>query len=316
MPVSQGCGESVSWFFNLAVSEVIAKNRTLIPGIASIPVIFTLMFTINLTHSKTMPRLLVGVVQSDSNELAKMRDLSIEAVERQSARLGRPFVVWPEFGGLYFTSRGETKKLTKLSSDPLMPAFVTTYQDGFKPLPHNTATLFSSAGESKSYFKRKLFGAESTMHTPGTKPVAVAWGDSLIGLNICFDSCYPSIIRDTARLGADIIALPTIDPESPYSFFAANHAAFTAIRAAENGVSIVRADGNAYSAIVDSDGEVIGATNDGKDQVAYGLVSRYGRPTFYRWAGDWFPFACGGVLFWALLTNIRSKRAAKESASK
>jgi hypothetical protein len=192
-----------------------------------------------------------------------------------------------------FARDGDTSKLEHLASSKLTPPFVTSYRDGHSPMPHNTATLFSVGRKSEPYFKRKLFGSESGMHSPGTKAVATPFLGTKVGLNICFDSCYPSIIRDTVRAGAEIIALPTIDPDSPFGFFAANHAAFTPIRAAEEGVSIVRADGYAFSTIADPDGQVLAQLPEIAEAEAHAAVPLKGHWTVYRWAGDWFLYACG-----------------------
>ncbi|CAN5543619.1 hypothetical protein BH11ARM2_BH11ARM2_27240 [soil metagenome] len=139
-------------------------------------------------------------------------------------------------------SDADTSSLCALSASEGNAPFVTSFNDDSQPFPHNASALFSSGRESSRYEKRKLFGGEAADHTSGDR--AVAAGD--VGLNICFDSCFPSVIRDTVKLGATVIALPTIDPPSTNHFLAAVHAAYTPFRAAENGVAVVRADGYAY----------------------------------------------------------------------
>jgi len=251
----------------------------------------------------------VGIVQSDSSEMSELRALSHDAGGR-----GAKLVVWPEFSGLLLARNGDTSKLQRLALESGMPAFVTSFRDGFEPLPHNTAAVFSRQGESSPYFKRKLYGSESQMHSPGSNAVAVPSQVGIVGLNICFDSCYPAIIRDTARLNADMIAVPTIDPESPYDFFAANHAAFMPIRAAENGVSIIRADGGAYSMIVDPNGRIVGQLECEKNKTAVGRIPNHGHWTLYKWAGDWFLYLCAAVPVWALLTRRKPAASPIESA--
>ena len=153
--------------------------------------------------------------------------------------------------------QGDTAKLKELSKSA--PAIITSFPDNHRPLPYNVASLTSNGEESERYQKRKLFAGEKNMHTPGSRAVAVPFEpiDGSIGLNICFDSCYPSVIRETAALpDVKVIALPTIDPESKNHFVAAMHAAYTPFRAAENGVSIIRADGRFGSMFVDTHGQI------------------------------------------------------------
>jgi len=297
----------VIWFYNFAVAEVMSGNRKLLRPVVALPVLLAIGYLLAPLIMRTEgPYVRVGVVQSWTMELSQMQSLSEAAAEK-----GAVLVVWPELSGIAYAPGGDTSKLRFLATQVKMPAFVTSYRDDFMPMPHNTAALFSHDGESVKYFKRKLFGGEVTMHTAGELAVAVPSPAGRLGLNICFDSCYPAMIRDTVRQNADIIALPTIDPESSFGFFAANHAAFTPIRAAENGVSMIRADGSAYSVIVDSYGRVKGELGTKRDQVATALVPVHGHWTFYRWAGDWFLYACAGFLVWAILSGRKAPASRK-----
>lgn len=303
------------WFFNLAVVEAIEQRGKWLKIVMVVPAVSLLLGLKPLIIPAGKALTPVGVIQADSPNLSAFRGLSKAAARDTLQVSGAELVVWPEFSGMMFAPGGRTQRLTDLAKESGMPAFVTSYRDNFRPLPHNTATLFSSQGKSAPYFKRKLFGSESKMHSPGREPVAVPFGSTKVGLNICFDSCYPSIIRDTVRQGAEVIALPTIDPDSPYGFFAANHAAFTPIRAAENGVSIIRCDGYAYSTIADPEGSIVAQLGDVKDQFARANIPTHGHATIYRWAGDWFLYFCGGALLWAVFAQLRAKKQPTESAS-
>lgn len=177
----------------------------------------------------------------------------IRSNHAQAAAKGAKLVVWPEFAGMIFASNTAERDLADISR---VAAFVTSYREPHDPLPFNSAALFMNGSRSETYRKQKLFGAEVKMHTPGDKNVSVPFGDLSIGLNICYDSCFPAIIRDSARK-AEIVVLPTNDPESPHHFMAAMHSAFTPFRAAENGLPIVRCDSLAYSHAVNSWGAIV-----------------------------------------------------------
>jgi apolipoprotein N-acyltransferase len=207
------------------------------------------------------------------------------------------FDVWPEFAGMMFVTGNDTSKLKDLSINSV--PIITSFRDNNTPLPHNVAAVFDRGKESARYEKRKLFGSETKMHESGTRPVAVPVGEPsiTIGLNICYDSCFPYIIRETASLPeVKIVALPTIDPDSTHYFIAGMHAAFTPFRAAENGIAMVRADGHFGSMIVDEHGHIIAEV--GAEQATLkGSVSGQRAWTIYQVIGDFFWFLCVAVTF-------------------
>jgi apolipoprotein N-acyltransferase len=122
--------------------------------------------------------------------------------------------------------------------------------------------------------------------------VAVDDGAGKVGLAICFDSCYPEVIRDLARLpGVNVIALPAVDPFASNHFISAMHAAYSPFRCAEEGVAMVRADGRGYSQIVAPFGTIVAELPPG-DGVLGGEVSTATYWTPYKQFGDWFLFVC------------------------
>lgn len=236
-------------------------------------------------NSQRAAGLAMGFIQTDETD-----EYSLKQRQQSAVADGADIVVWPEFAGLALAPLGNTRDLQRIALQT-GGAIVTSFNDGYKPLPHNAAALVTAETTSQSYFKRRLFGGEMNMHTPGNRAVAAKYRDRSIGLNICFDSCYPSIIRESASLPkVEALALPTIDPESPHYFIAAIHAAFTPFRAAENGIPIVRADGYAYSMAVYSDGSIASQSKGGIEIGSARLDGPHG--TLYRLLGDWFLYLC------------------------
>jgi apolipoprotein N-acyltransferase len=279
-------------------------------GLAVLPAIAAIFLLVGLLPSRQREglRIRVAVVQSPSTELPEMVRLS----RKDSPQMA----VWPEFSGLAHVRQGDATSLIQLAEDPAMPTFVTSFPDANQPLPHNTAALFSAEGESARYFKRRLFGGEVRMHTPGDGPVAAKtqWGP--VGLNICFDSCFPNLMRDSSRQGnVGFIALPTIDPPSPHGFIAAMHSAFTPFRAAELGVAVARADGYSHSMIVGNTGVVLAELPPNVEDSISALVDFTPRWTLYKAVGDWFLVACGLALLWLCSTNLWSRRNSEGRSS-
>ena len=225
------------------------------------------------------------------SQIADGMDEELVAAHHKISVQRPAFDVWPEFAGNMYVHGGDTGKLKDLSSES--SPIITSFQDTAKPLPHNVAALFEDGNESVRYEKRKLFGKETTMHTPGKVPVAVPLksGD-IVGLNICFDSCFPFVIRETAALPeVKYIALPTIDPDSQHYFLAGMHAAFTPFRAAENGVAFIRADGHFGSMIVNNRGRIVAELHNEQTSLS-GKVSTKRVWTLYRVIGDLFWHLC------------------------
>lgn len=224
------------------------------------------------------------------------------AAELLRMRTNTALIVWPEVSTRWF-ERGDL-----LLAAHGGPAIVTSMHDEHKPKPHNAAYAFSINGQSLPYFKRKPFGGESAIITAGDSPRVVEVGGTRIGLNICFDSCFPWVMRDTVRAGAQVIALPTLDPMSPNGFIQAVHGAMTPFRAAELGVPILRSEWTAWSMIVDADGRILSQAPTGWRGTLGTRQRLTSHSTVYRSLGDWFAYLCGAVVLSGLVLKKRGKK--------
>jgi len=273
------------WWSNLALAGLILADRPRLERVRKAGLVVAGVVIVSLLGSIWAPR--SGEVKRlAAIQIAEPDEKPLVSAHRDASRNGAELIVWPEFSGIAMAPAGDTAALQKVGGALL----VTTYRDNAVPLPHNVASLFSFGREHGRYQKRKLFGEESKMHAAGDKAVAVGY----IGLNVCFDSCFPSIIRETAQLGTSIVALPTIDPPSTHNFIAAIHAAYTPFRASESGVAIVRADGYAHSMVCDSRGMITGELGPG-DGILIADTAVGPRWTLSKLLGDWFLWACAGL---------------------
>jgi len=246
----------------------------------------------------------VAAIQTDSADERVLSRLHLAA-----SKGGSRFVVWPEFSAIIMAPGGNTARLEKLAAEPGSAPIVTSYQDGFQPLPHNTSALFSASGVSAKYYKRQLLGGEANMHTPGDRAVCADTDFGAVGLAICYDSCFPEAMRETALLpNVVVMSLPAVDPPSPHHFVAAVHAAFTPFRAAEDGVPIVRSDGFAHSMIVDGSGRIVADMGAGEGFVEGAVPPPH--PTLYRRIGDVVLYLCAafGLAGFFLFRGSRVQR--------
>lgn len=225
-------------------------------------------------------------------------------------------VVWPELSATTAAPQGDTERLVEIAQQDGQAPFITTFEDDASPKPYNVAALFSKDGELARYKKRKPFGGERQLHAAGSKPASATVDGVTYGLNICFDSCFPSVMRDTASLdGVEVILLPTLDPIAPYGTMQAVHAAYTPFRAAELGIPIVRADITAYSMIVDARGVIVAEAGSGTTEVLIGTITPDSRNTIYRRFGDWFLYLCGLAAISGLIAGRKLKSQARPADS-
>ncbi len=237
------------------------------------------------------------------------------------------FSVWPELAANGLASD------ERLALSHARGPFISSYEASGPGRPTNRASLFAGGEEAGLYDKRCLFAGESFIHTAGRLPVSTnamvksfahdagerqAVSRALrLGLNICFDSCCPSILRETVRqAGAVAIALPTLDPHTPHGIVQAIHAAYTPFRSAELGVPIIRCDATGYSMITDARGRIVSELGLGEavSEPAAPMSSQFAP---VRYLGDWFPWASlAGFIALTARESRRRYQATMESALK
>ncbi len=293
----------VMWFSNFALASDREQKewRYVAPALAGMAMLCSVMFW--RTGGSDLGRdRIAAAVQTDEFGADAILPLNQDLVGR-----GVEVGVWPELS----VTQMDVPAIQKFAGSDGGYPVVASMHDDHQPKPHNMAVLIDENGIKGSYFKRKPFGSEANQVTAGTRPVVVHTLSQNVGLNVCFDSCYPAVMRDTVNAGdPDLIALPTLDPASPNGFIQAAHAAFTPFRAAELGVPIVRAEATAHSMFVNGDGGIVSmmpAGFEGGETQSVGVK----RWTVYRQLGDWFLWVCVGVLVTACFGSGRVKGMTK-----
>ena len=281
----------LGWAVNVALAQNLGSRRPLAAWCAAAVALAGL----GIVKFPPAPgrALAVAVQSSADDETLFLRSLS----ERDD--VVPAIVVWPEASGLLFAPGGDDSRLRAMASVKGVPNFATSYDDANRPLPFNTMSVYSEGRALGTYRKRMLFGGERATHVAGSEAASAG----PFGLNVCFDSCFPAVMRETSLIrGVNVILLPTLDPASPFGVTQAIHAAYTPFRSAELGVAIVRAEANAYSMITDSNGSVLALAGSGTDET---ITARVGMAhgTVYKTLGDWPLLFCAigavyGVYAW------------------
>ena len=134
-----------------------------------------------------------------------------------------------------------------------------------------------------------------------------------LGPLICFESAFPDMSRVDADHGAQVIVYQTSDSTFQASWAPAQHAALSAVRAAETGRPAVQAALTGDSAAFDARGRLLawaGTSYRGVALVRLELPPASAR-TIYDRLGDYVPWIAVGIAALAALTGLvrgRSRR--------
>ncbi|NTV52815.1 MAG: apolipoprotein N-acyltransferase, partial [Candidatus Firestonebacteria bacterium] len=145
------------------------------------------------------------------------------------------------------------------------------------------------------FFVRKLVPRyENGMFTPGEKRLPLIWnrpgGDSKVGGLICFESIFPQYAAELTRQGSELLVVVTYDAWFGVTAAPAQHALFSALRAAETNRYVIHNAATGVSCAFDPYGRLLGLiplNTPGVLQKQLGLRST--QTFFVRW-GLWLPW--------------------------
>jgi apolipoprotein N-acyltransferase len=119
---------------------------------------------------------------------------------------------------------------------------------------------------------------------------------------ICYESVFPSYIRQFAASGAEVLINISNDSWFGKSQARYQHLQIVRMRAAENARWILRATDNGISAVIDPAGRIVRTTQE-YEELAARFSYRYRQDlTLYTRYGDWFVLLCA-LIAAATLTN-------------
>ncbi|MDY0749088.1 nitrilase-related carbon-nitrogen hydrolase [Paucibacter sp. R3-3] len=154
------------------------------------------------------------------------------------------------------------------------------------------ATAFSPDGSWRVYAKRHLLQPIESQFTPGDAPGVLGGG---MAMEICKDMDFPETIRQDARTGLTLVAVPAWD----FGTDAWLHARPAIMRGVENGFAVVRAANNGLLTASDAQGRLIARKAVDTDQLVWiqADLSLGPGPTLYTRIGDVFPWTCLALTF-------------------
>ena len=264
------------------------------------------------------PTVTVAAVQTgvdrDSDDVEERFRRDVEQTREAAAR-GAQLVVWNE-KGLDFDPREErTDELRALAAETGAHLVIGFGFEDDEGRHHNEVTLLTPAGDFLGVYGKDHPGtfAGDFSDTGGTYPV---YDTDLgpIATIICYDLDFTDTARHMARGGAQLVATPSADvPSLGYVHY--THLVFRAI---ENRVSMVKADNEFDSAIIDPYGRVLtkATTTDGGLRATLVAAVPLGSGSS-PWVslGDWLGWGCVGGGAALLVGAWRVRRRTPPSAA-
>jgi apolipoprotein N-acyltransferase len=242
--------------------------------------------------------------------------------------LGSDLIVWPETAIPEFLHGVETALLTPLSNDARRAGSEIVIGIPVMESPERYYNGLLSIGSARdTYYKRHLvpfgeylpfkaqlgplidwFEVPMSDFTPGagTRPLLEV-GPLQVGASICYEDIFPEEVRQALPEAAYLINVSN-DGWFGDSWAAAQHLEFSRMRALENQRFMVRATNTGISAIIDSEGRVLGTLPSfQRGALTEELQPREGMTPFSRW-GHW-PVLGLSVLMLAIAVLLRRQRA-------
>jgi apolipoprotein N-acyltransferase len=228
----------------------------------------------------------------------------------RAASAGATLVVWNEAATMVRPPREAAWKvrlqhLAQHLKIDLVAAYVVPISES--PLRYENKYLFVRPDGSihHSYFKHEPVPGEPAVRGVGPLPLVENEGEGSVSGAICYDYDFPRLGLEHARLGADIVALPSSD----WRGIAPLHTEMAALRAIEGGHSVVRSTRFGLSAGIDPWGKMRGLLShfDGEERVLIVDLPTAGVTTIYGRLGDWFPLACFVLVLSATATALRRR---------
>jgi len=152
--------------------------------------------------------------------------------------------------------------------------------------------------------RRSILLPTDRRYLAGTAPGVFPAPFGRIGITICNENLYPSLVRETVREGADFVVTLANDGWFSAPMVRRQHCAVVVARAIETGRTMVVANNSGISCIVDGLGRIHGRTPIDDEVCLSGVVYRgTGRTYYVRW-GDAFCWLCLAAVIFAVPGGI------------
>ena len=247
-------------------------------------------------------------VESAANERDHLVNLSLESALKSGARM----IVWPEVPGpiYYYRDPKFHEEATNLARTAQAYFLFGTVADTPRDEPLNSAVLLARDGALVDRYDKinlvpfgeyvpHFFGfvnritQEAGDFVPGDRLVVFPLDDDhRLGAFICYESVFPSEVRQFVKGGANLLVNLSNDGYFGRSAAREQHLEIARMRAVENRRWLIRATNDGITVSVDPAGRVVQRLPLYREAVARMGYSYTSGTTFYTRYGDWFAWGC------------------------
>lgn len=232
-------------------------------------------------------------------------------------------LVWPEVPAPFYADDPEYQQLAanlaRVTQTDFLGGVVSHRADGGLL---NSALLVAPSGEPAGRYDKvhlvpfgefvpwpfgfaKKISSEVGDYVPGTKVVVLPVGDHKIGTFICYESVFPSFVRQFAASGAELLVNISNDSWFGRSAARQQHLKIVRMRAAENRRWLLRSTNDGVTGTIDPAGRLLGTLPNYVQAASRTGYSYVRETTFYTRYGDWFPMLCAILAAGALIASTR-----------
>ena len=320
---------AVNFFLAIAIKE---KGMTGVGSIIALCLFclnLALGFAVTLTYDQSNETVKAAAIQGNISSSEKWGSDGMEKamqiyedLTEKAAQEGAKIVVWPETAlpCVLFDSASLTDRVSNLAYENDITILISVFTRDDEGNKYNSLIEVrpdGSFGETV-YSKQRLvpFGEFVPMRdfvtfifpplanigmleddlTAGDGSYVMDTVHGRVGCGLCFDSIYETVIADSTRNGAEIIAISTNDSWFSDSAALDMHNSQSRLRAIENGRCVIRAANTGISSIIDPLGNVekeLGALERG---YVISDVEMMESRTLYSVIGNLFVYICVAFL--------------------
>ncbi|MCA1616218.1 MAG: apolipoprotein N-acyltransferase [Acidobacteria bacterium] len=258
-----------------------------------------------------------------------------DEITRQQWRAVPRVVVWPE-SPMYFAYARDARFRETVAGFAREHRTSVLF-NSLEPAPaggaYNSAVMVDERGELVAQYDKirllpfgeyvplpwwlggALVGAIVGDFTPGADYKLLPVGRAQAGVFICFESAFPSLAREFADRGADVLVNISNDGYLGRTPVLRQHLANAVFRAVENRRHVLRVTNTGITARISPRGEVADATDSFRPDVRTWTVARAaGGKSFYTRHGDLFVALCAIITALLFVSSqwsvVRGSRAA------
>ncbi len=272
-----------------------------------------------------------GSLPRDASVLERFE--TYETLTRDAASRGARLVIWPESA---VRSRvdlhpGYRLRLEGLASELGVDIMVSSITSSPSGGIYNSAVLVRAIGGVSTISPKRrlvpfgeylplrfLMGASSAIAAEagdfeaGTTLVLHPSAEARIGALVCYEAVFPSLAREAAMAGADLLVTMTNDSWFGWSSGPRQHLAHSVLRSAETGLPLLRAANTGISVIVDGDGRLLGELGLGERGILVARVGLGRKAPSGLWLGGAVSWACAILsIVFAGLAFVPRRRTAR-----